>query len=323
MANDPALVSVIIPTYNHAQFVRETLESIFAQTYTNTEVIVINDSSVDETETVLLPFIRMGWVRYYRQENKGMAGARNLGIEAAQGKYVAFLDDDDRWPPDKLAWQVQGLEENPQAVLIYGTMRSFGEGPEKNSPGGTAPSGEVWREFLRQNWIFSPGQTLMRAETVRAVGGFDGSLWGSDDWDLYIRLAAQGEFIFQDRLALHYRMHQANASRDSWKMYLNSRRVWRKHLGRIPAKGHVRLWLACEAYTRHVYFIPTVRRAQRYAEHGQLGPALATWWQAARMNPLGIGQILLNGLYTLQSEDSLKFFRALRRTCRGLKFRSG
>src|SRR5271170_3450676 len=99
-------VSVVIPTYNHRDFVVEALESVFAQTFTDYEVIVVNDGSPDDTAAVLRPYIESGRIRYIEQENRGQAGARNRGLAEARGEFVAYLDDDDLWLRDKLAWQV-------------------------------------------------------------------------------------------------------------------------------------------------------------------------------------------------------------------------
>ena len=96
-----ATVSVIIPTYNHVDYVAETLETVFAQTFGDYEVIVVNDGSPDGTAEVLRPSREAGRIRYIEQANAGQAAARNRGLAEARGEFIAFLDDDDLWPPDK------------------------------------------------------------------------------------------------------------------------------------------------------------------------------------------------------------------------------
>ncbi|MBA2437335.1 MAG: glycosyltransferase family 2 protein, partial [Acidimicrobiia bacterium] len=124
------MISVVVPTYNHRDFVLQALESAFAQTFTDIEVIVVNDGSGDDTEALLRPLVQAGRIAYLEQENQGQAAARNRGWQAARGKYVAFLDDDDLWPPGKLEWQARVLEEQPQTVLVYGP-------PSRLHPDGT------------------------------------------------------------------------------------------------------------------------------------------------------------------------------------------
>src|SRR3954470_24757434 len=97
-------VSVVIPTYRHRDYVLRTLDSVFAQTYRDFEVIVVNDGSPDDTNRRIRPLVSAGRIRYIEQANAGQAAARNTGIAHARGRYIALLDDDDLWPADKLAW---------------------------------------------------------------------------------------------------------------------------------------------------------------------------------------------------------------------------
>lgn len=226
------MVSVVVPTYSHRDYVLQALESVFAQTYTDYEVIVVNDGSPDDTEALLRPLIEAGRIFYLRQENQGQAAARNRGWEAARGEYVAFLDDDDLWPPDKLEWQVRVLEEQRQTVLVYGPPAWLQPDGSVSPPVPEAhPSGQVYETLLREYCLLSPGQALIRTSALRKVGGFDPDLWGVDDWDLYLRLARCGLFHFVDRVALHYRVHEGNASRNAVKHAENGWKAIRKHAG--------------------------------------------------------------------------------------------
>src|SRR4051812_10173624 len=102
-------VSVVIPTYGHCRYVLETIESALGQTFSSNEIIVVNDGSPDDTVVVLQPYTQTGRIRYFEQPNAGQASARNRGLAEATGEFVAFLDDDDIWPADKLAWQIQAM----------------------------------------------------------------------------------------------------------------------------------------------------------------------------------------------------------------------
>ncbi|HEX8912571.1 MAG TPA: glycosyltransferase family A protein [Humisphaera sp.] len=238
------VVSVIIPTYRHSRFVLSSLDSVLTQTFAAeagagaVEVIVVNDGSPDDTREVVRPLANAGRVRYVEQPNRGQSAARNRGLAMARGEFVAFLDDDDLWPADKLAWQVAALRGRPDAVACYGYGQTFGA-PHRLAryPVGRGPDGDALVQFLRESWMLSPGQALFRAAAVRAVGGVDPAVWGADDWDLYLKLAAVGHFVYEDRLALHYRVHSGNASRRVWQHFCNARTVRFRHLRDAVDRG--------------------------------------------------------------------------------------
>jgi glycosyltransferase involved in cell wall biosynthesis len=206
-------VSVIIPAYHHAAFIGEAIDSVLAQTYRDFEIIVVNDGSPDETEEVLLPYIESGKIRYFRQENQGAAAARNRGVKMAEGEFIAFLDDDDQWMPDKLEWQLSCFDE-ADVVMVGGMNDSERHLCSKGECDSCRFDVLTAEDFFRRNPIGSPGQTLIRRSAFDAVGGFDHTIWGADDLDLWIRLSQLGEIRKYRRLALHYRYHAGNASLD-------------------------------------------------------------------------------------------------------------
>jgi glycosyltransferase involved in cell wall biosynthesis len=281
-------VSVVIPTYKHARLVLQTLDSVFAQTFSDYEIIVVNDGSPDDTAERLAPLVQAGKIRYFEQPNAGQSHARNRGVSEARGEFLALLDDDDLWPPDKLQWQVQALRDAPSAVLAYGSMETFGGDPIYSFPKTDAPSGRVKARFFEQNWMRSPGQTLIRTETFRAVGGFDPSVWGCEDWELFLRLADAGEFVYENRLALRYRNHPNNASKDVWRMFINAMKVRQKHMGRYPKPADFKSWRACGRFIRGFSYLDALRGADLAAEGGDVAKALRMWWLAVWVKPRGI-----------------------------------
>lgn len=281
------MISVVVPAYNHRDHVLATLDSVFAQTYGDYEVIVVNDGSPDDTREVLRPLAEAGRIRYFEQPNRGQPAARNRGLAEARGDFVAFLDDDDLWPPDKLEWQARELREHPESVLVYGRpARIRRNGMLVPAEDETFPTGRVERAFLEGCWLLSPGQALIRTAALRELGGFDTSLWGSDDWDLYIRLSGLGEFRYVERIALHYRVHAGNASGDALRHVANHYRVVRKHADRYRAAGGGIGLLVTHLYRASLYFNPNLLRFARAARsRGEYGRALRAYAHAAVLDP--------------------------------------
>src|SRR3954471_2818785 len=122
-STDDPLVSVVIPTYNRASLIAESLDSVFAQTYPRLEVIVIDDGSTDGTENAVAPYLDR--IIYVRQKNQGLAGARNAGFAKASGEYIAWLDSDDLWNPEKTALQLAYLRKRPDTVCIASDFSAF------------------------------------------------------------------------------------------------------------------------------------------------------------------------------------------------------
>ena len=245
--NHPSVpaVSIIIPAYKHASFIVETIDSVLCQSFRDFEIIVVNDGSPDDTEDVLQSYIEQRRIRYIRQENQGVATARNRGLASATGEFIAFLDDDDTWPPDKLEWQVRCLEQSA-AVLVAGNLRAHGTADKVSGRDVGSHDRLGVADFFKTNPFGSPGQTLIRRSALEQVRGFDPEIWGVDDLDLWIRLSQIGEIRKYDRLALFYRVHDANASLDLARMATNAHKVMVKNLLTVdPGK--------CREYTRSAY----------------------------------------------------------------------
>ena len=238
------VVSVVIPTYRHAEYVEETLSSVFAQTFSDYEVIVVNDGSPDDTAARLRPLAQAGRVRYFEQANAGQAAARNRGLAEARGEFVAYLDDDDLWPPDKLAWQVAALREHPVWVMVSGLSGGIdAEGRRVESPWVSgAVETQSTTDLFEGGGIDSPGQVLVRRSALEAVGGFDPALWGSDDVDLWIRLSTRGGVGRVLHMALYYRRHATNASNAAARMFWNAVRMVRKNLPLLPREQRTPTW---------------------------------------------------------------------------------
>lgn len=218
------VVSVVIPAYNVAEYIGEALESIFAQTFGEFEVIVVNDGSPDtpELERVLEPY--RDRLVYIRQENRGVSGARNTGMKVARGEYYAQLDPDDVWEPNYLSVQLQTLRETG-ADLVYPNAVFFGDGPEVGRLFmDLCPStGEVTAEKLLRFECTVMTSVTARREVLLGAGMYDEAIKTAEDFDLWLRVALQGSRIVYHRQPLvRYRQRAESLSSDPRRMLRNA-----------------------------------------------------------------------------------------------------
>ncbi|MDX1934705.1 MAG: glycosyltransferase family 2 protein [Capsulimonadales bacterium] len=291
-------VSVIIPAYNHADFVLRSLRSVANQTFRDFEVIVVNDGSPDRTHELCMPLADAGSIRYFRQENSGQASARNRGIDAARGRFIALLDDDDLWPADKLERQVGVLESDPAASMVYGRVSLIGPDDAPLSPREAAngristppdgPEGDCFEAFARRNYLLSPGQALIRRSALGKLDEppFDTDLWGVDDFDLWLRLVRVGPFRFQPTVSLLYRVHEGNASGSEGRMHRNEMALYRKVLARTPPNTPEYIAVLDGGRERYAtlrrYWLASAVRSLQKGRWQDAGRRLATFRQLRR-----------------------------------------
>ena len=223
-------VSVVIPAYNVAPYIVETLDAVFAQTFIDFEVIVINDGSLDtdELERALAPYLDR--VCYVRQENSGAAAARNRGVQQAQGEYIAFLDGDDVWKADYLESQLRFMRSGDYD-LVYADALLFGDSPVAGKTYmETTPSvGPVTFLSLVRNesHVITSGVVVKRAALMEA-GLFDESLRNAQDFELWARLARRGaRLAYQRKVLLRYRCRKDSLSGNVMNRLAREIRVYR------------------------------------------------------------------------------------------------
>jgi glycosyltransferase involved in cell wall biosynthesis len=214
----------------------QAIQSVLTQTFSDYEIIVVNDGSPDDTAAILRPMVEAGKIRYVEQPNQGQATARNRGLAMAKGQFVAFLDDDDLWPPDKLEWQVQMLSANPSLSAVGGGLLTIDEGGKEIDRLPLSSGTVTFESLFDGNPFFSPGQTLIRTDRLRDISGFDSSMSSADDYDVWFRLAKTGDIQRVDRISLQYRQHPLNASKNATKMFYQTLGVIRKQLEHTPAE---------------------------------------------------------------------------------------
>jgi glycosyltransferase involved in cell wall biosynthesis len=213
----PARVSVaaVIPCYNAARFVADAVDSVLAQTYPVGDVIVVNDGSTDDSARILARY--KSPVRVINQVNRGMASARNAGIDAVTSSLIAFLDADDRWHPRKTEEQVRFLRDRPDVALVF-SDRSWidANGRPVGAPLHRHPTEPSLRTLLQGNFI-QPSTVLLKRAALEA-DRFDEALHGTEDWDLWLRLAVRCQFGYVDKPLVDYRLHGSNTSTKSESM---------------------------------------------------------------------------------------------------------
>jgi glycosyltransferase involved in cell wall biosynthesis len=229
------LVSVIIPCYNKSEFVGEAIRSVLNQTYTHREIIAVDDGSTDGTWDVIQSFGDQ--VVALQQANRGTAAARQLALEHASGELIGLLDHDDRWLPYKLERQVP-LFDDPEVAIVTGPYYVMDEAGQRlrlaEAPRRDAFEVHAWKV---ENHIGTVN-TLFRREAALAVGGFDVTIRGCDDWDLWIRLADRYRVACLDEPLAEYRSYQGQLSRNGEVMYRNRLLVLRKYRRMHPGCRH-------------------------------------------------------------------------------------
>jgi len=206
------LISVIIPLYNSEKTIIETLESVFRQTFSDFEIIAINDGSKDSTLNILAT-IKDPRLKVFSYPNAGISPSRNRGISHAEGEFIAFLDHDDLWTPDKLELQLKALQENPDAAVAYSWVDLIDESSQFIRPHNRySVSGDAFPKLLLDNIIHTASNPLIRKSALIEVGGFDESVFGPEDWDLFLRLAARYHFVAVPQTQVFFRMTATSAS---------------------------------------------------------------------------------------------------------------
>lgn len=197
------LISVIMPVYNHERYIGEAIESVLAQTYRPLELIVIDDGSTDRSGAVAQSFGSP--LRYYHQSNTGQAAARNHGVSLARGAYLGFLDADDLWPPEKLAWQMAAFGADPELDAVFGHVTQFHttDGSSDRLHNGNRSQGAIPGHL--------PGAMLIKTSSFQRVGDFS-TIWKVGevvDWHMRAREAGLKSLTLPN-IVLQRRIHQDN-----------------------------------------------------------------------------------------------------------------
>lgn len=221
------VVSIVVPTYKRPNELVRAVNSILAQTYTDWELFVVNDDPGTDVSDVLPSDDRIRYIHH--EENQGAPAARNNGIESSSGEYIALLDDDDAWKPEKLERQVAVFEELPDTYGLVYTGRDIvhdGQVVEEYLP---TDEGRMFDRLLHQNVI--PSETpLVRRECFETVGIFDTELRSAQDLDMWLRISHEYNVaVISESLAVAYQGHNDRISNDMERKYAGQRRLVEKY----------------------------------------------------------------------------------------------
>jgi glycosyltransferase involved in cell wall biosynthesis len=307
------LVSVVVSTNRGGPYLAEALDSVAAQTYPHWELTLIDNGSPEPHAIDRIAGARPG-VRVIHQGDRGVSIARNVGIAASSGEFIAFLDDDDVWAPDRLQRQVSALTAQPDAVVCYSSLWYLA------SDGSRIGSGNHQRAESSED-ILSGKRTpsiitmTIRREALDRVGGFDPSLGWAEDHDLTYRLAYEGPFAFVDAELVGYRRHDSNVTNDIRASVVGARRVIDKHLWAARDRRDQRAAAAMEANRARLRWYAATRAGTAVLEAARerrFGPALATAAWAARYCPVELVRFL-TGRVAGRAAGRLASARAARR----------
>jgi len=201
------LVSVILPTYNRAKYITKAIESVWRQSYKNLELIIINDASTDATGKLVGRFAKYNpKIIILRNEiNLGIVASLNKGIKAAQGKYIARLDDDDVWCDDKkIEKQVDFLEKNQEYCLVGGGVIKIDKNDKEIVRYLLPKEDEYIRKTILVNNVFAHTTVLFRKDTFLKVGGYDGEFAFIEDWDLWLKMGKVSKFYNFQEFFVYY-----------------------------------------------------------------------------------------------------------------------
>jgi glycosyltransferase involved in cell wall biosynthesis len=227
-------VSVVIPVYNSLNYFPDTLASVLRQTFYDFEVVIVDDGSTDNTAE-WADSVNDERIRIIRQPNQGTQAARNTGILAARGEYIALLDNDDLWEPTKLQKQVARLDADPLCGLVYTWTMLIDElGRAKGETYTSRLEGWIWREVLLDNVICCGSTPMIRRNCFLEEGLFDTSLLYLGDWDMWVRLARKYPFAVVTELLVSYRLHSTNTSNRYHNMLEDFRSAIEKVFHSLP-----------------------------------------------------------------------------------------
>lgn len=285
------LVSVIVPCYGQAHYLDEAIGSVLAQTYANVELVVVDDGSPDNAGRVAA---RYPGVRCLRQENGGLAAARNTGIRASEGELIVFLDSDDRLLPRALEHGVEALRASPHAAFAFGRYRRIAaDGLPMQADEQPRPTDSPYSLFLRYNYAGMPATGIFRRSALDEVGYFNEDCAAAEDYELGLRLSRQFAVEPHGEQVAEYRSHGGGMSRQTANMLATTLKVLgheRKHIRRQPELREA--YRAGRRFWREYYGVPLIGQTRESFANREWRDGLRGVAALARHYPGGLARLL-------------------------------
>jgi glycosyltransferase involved in cell wall biosynthesis len=279
-------ISVIIPTYNHSQYLKRAIDSVLNQTYEDFEIIVVDDGSTDNTRGLIDAYGNQ--IKYIYQENQGLASARNTGIQASQAKYVAFLDADDWFAKENLEIKVSYLEDHPDAAWVYSDWQYLDDKGNYLEKGSTIfkyahkkLTGHIFEELVYNRNFISPCTVAVKKTILEDVGYFDPSVICQEDLDLWLRISLKYPAHYIDKVLVYVTALPGSLSRDFSKWVSGNAVIVDKLKHLIPDdlknRGKILDKIIADKHT----FL-----GRDFFQRGQLNEAINAFWQSIKHFPL-------------------------------------
>ena len=276
-------VTVVIPAFNEAATIGAAIDSVIAQTFTDFELLIIDDGSTDGTASIAGqrddPRITV-----HSFENKGLAASRNRGIDRAHGHYIAFLDADDLWLPEKLARQCRVLANHPDAALVYSWTDCIDEQGKFLRHGSHVQcEGQVYEQLLVRNFMDNGSSVMVTADVFSAIGLFNEDLPAGEDWDMWLRIAARYPLACAAHADVLYRIRKTSMMSNVDRQFSCMTKILDAGLERLPPtapKQQIR-----GAATANMYRFLTVRLVETAGGHRAGRQAARYWWRFMTTSP--------------------------------------
>jgi glycosyltransferase involved in cell wall biosynthesis len=276
------LVSVVIPVYNGERYLAECLDSVFSQTWPSIETIVVDDGSTDRSVEIASKDSR---VRLIRQSNRDVSAARNAGIQAAKGEFIALFDYDDLWLPEKIEKQMECFDRNPDAALVFTDIVKFDDegrtrhAKDRHRWAVRLNGPRAFASLARKNPIL-PSAVMARRESLSRAGLFDERFRTCGDYEMWLRMAGMGmRFVYLGLPLTRYRVHSSNTGRKIEVMHEDRLRAVR------TAFGDARLRPEFRKFERTALAAAFLEGANTFFSAGDRGRFLELVREAARLDP--------------------------------------
>ena len=234
-------VSIIMPTFNSHQWISESIQSVLGQSFDNWELIIVNDGSTDNSVEIIQTYLNDKRIKLLHQKNLGPANARNYGISKCNGEFIAFLDSDDIWLHEKLQIQLQFFESNPHIGLVYSNYNLFYDNPKLTLPLRQSNWFHTWPDNHRLLVYDFIGilTVVVRSSIIKKLGGFNENLFGTEDWDLWIKVAQFYKISKIEKVTASYRVHPDGLSQTAQNHFNQLKKVYDLHVFKKNVPKHI------------------------------------------------------------------------------------